>query len=65
MKRYFKFQGVVLKSDELAGSKYVSVSASLKGGSGNVAWQHTQLFRAKMGSNEEKKFKLIVRLKDD
>ena len=64
--------GVTLNSEQMNGSKELKVSAMLSGGKGNVAWQHTQLFRTEMnkdrGNNSETfkpQFKLVVKLQCD
>jgi hypothetical protein len=37
--------GTTLKSEGLSGSKKLTLTALMSGGKGDVAWQHTQLFR--------------------
>ena len=44
--------GTNVSTDNFYGSKLLNLSACLKGSSGNVAWQHAQLFRC--GLSEEK-----------
>ncbi|XP_034247208.1 peptide-N(4)-(N-acetyl-beta-glucosaminyl)asparagine amidase [Thrips palmi] len=46
----------------LAGASIIKVNVDLCGGVGNVAWQHAQLFRAELGSNQVG-LDLIVTLK--
>ena len=60
----FYFSGIMLKSEELSGSKSLSLQVSMSGGKGNLAWQHTQLFRTKMDDNETTQFRLIIQLKE-
>ncbi len=38
--------GSTLRSEALVGAKKVTLTATLSGGRGSVAWQHAQLFRA-------------------
>ena len=61
--------GVTLKTEQMAGSKEVKVGASLQGGKGDIAWQHTQLFRTEMGDpnclRSEPQLSLIVTLRKD
>ena len=56
--------GVTLKTEQMAGSKEIKVGANLSGGKGDIAWQHTQLFRTEMGGSEPQ-LSLIVTLKKD
>ena len=58
------FSGITLKSEELSGSKSLTLQVSMSGGKGNLAWQHTQLFRTKMDDNETTQFRLIIQLKE-
>ena len=37
--------GVQLETDQLAGSTEMWLTAVMRGGEGDLAWQHTQLFR--------------------
>ena len=37
--------GQMLDTEQLTGSKEIKLSARLEGGVGELAWQHTQLFR--------------------
>ena len=53
--------GITLQSEELSGSKSLTLKATLSGGKGDVAWQHAQLFRAKLDQNDIH-FKFIVKL---
>lgn len=41
-----------MKSFDFSGKQEFIVTASLFGGKGDVAWQHTQLFRQKLDNNE-------------
>lgn len=52
-----------MKSEELSGSKTLTLQAMLSGGKGQVAWQHTQLFRAEMGKEGHFQLTLLVHLK--
>ena len=57
--------GITLKSEELSGSKSLTLQVSMSGGKGNLAWQHTQLFRTKMDDSElSNQFRLIIQLKE-
>lgn len=56
--------GVPLVTDQLAGSREVSVTASLSGGEGPEAWQHAQLFRSpRSGGTEEPQLRIQLWLK--
>ena len=64
--------GVTLNSEQMNGSKELKVSAMLSGGKGDVAWQHTQIFRTEMikdgdsvSNNIKPQFKLVVKLQCD
>lgn len=58
--------GSTMKSEGLAGSKKVTLTAMLSGGKGNLAWQHTQLMRAKKDKPEEgTKLRIVVKLQSD
>lgn len=37
---------------ELNGTSKFSIKVSMKGGKGETAWQHTQLFRQRIGSKD-------------
>ncbi len=54
-----------MKSEELKGSKSIKLQASLSGGKGDVAWQHTQLFRTEMSKTDDVQLRLILKLKCD
>lgn len=41
-----------LDSNDFSGSKYLLIKATLKGGKGDCAWQHAQLFRQPMSSQD-------------
>ncbi|KAJ6644016.1 Peptide-N(4)-(N-acetyl-beta-glucosaminyl)asparagine amidase [Pseudolycoriella hygida] len=41
-----------VKIDELCGKSKFSICVFMKGGKGEVAWQHTQLFRQRIGSKD-------------
>ena len=60
-KIHISFLGITLKSEELSGSKSLTLKATLSGGKGDVAWQHAQLFRSKMDQNDIQ-LKFIVKL---
>merc|ERR1712117_174467 len=50
---------VTLDSKEFAGAKQVTLHASLSGGQGDSAWQHTQLFRSSRDdTNSKSKFNI-------
>ena len=56
----------MLKSEELSGSKNLTLKATLSGGKGDVGWQHAQLFRTAFDKNEESvQLRLIIKLKCD
>ena len=59
--------GVTLNSEQMSGSKELKISAMLSGGKGDIAWQHTQLFRTEMTDSDRSKFqfKLVVKLQCD
>ena len=58
--------GFMLKSEELSGSKNLTLKATLSGGKGDIAWQHTQLFRTAFDKNDDSvQFRLIIKLKCD
>lgn len=62
------FTGITLKSEELSGSKNVTLKAKLSGGKGEVGWQHAQLFRTSSKPDiQENEFqlKLVIILKRD
>lgn len=50
---------------EHAGSRTLSVSAHLRGGKGDCAWQHTQLFRQDLSDIRNYPFEMKVKLKKD
>ena len=55
-----------MKSEGLAGSKKVTLTAMLSGGKGDVAWQHTQLMRTHKDKAEEgKRLRMVVKLQSD
>uniref|UniRef100_A0A0K2T0P7 Peptide-N(4)-(N-acetyl-beta-glucosaminyl)asparagine amidase n=2 Tax=Lepeophtheirus salmonis TaxID=72036 RepID=A0A0K2T0P7_LEPSM len=54
-----------LNSEALAGAKKVSLTASLSGGKGDVAWQHAQLFRASTKFSEGLALKLKILMQND
>ena len=49
-------------SQQVGGSKELTLKAILTGGRGAYAWQHAQLFRSKMNSNDTQ-FKLMIKLR--
>ena len=49
-------------SQQVGGSKELILKAILTGGRGAYAWQHAQLFRSKMNSNDTQ-FKLMIKLR--
>merc|ERR1719222_1464418 len=49
-------------SQQVGGSKELTLKANLSGGRGACAYQHAQLFRTKMNSNDIQ-FKLLVKLR--
>ena len=65
--------GVTLNSEQMSGSKELKITAMLSGGKGDIAWQHTQLFRTELtntedsdkGGEEKSQFKLVVKLQGD
>ncbi|KAK4884186.1 hypothetical protein RN001_000457 [Aquatica leii] len=48
------------RTSTLAGSKSITIMAHLSGGKGDVAWQHSQLFR-QATSTEELVYELVIR----
>ena len=62
----FYFSGIMLKSEELSGSKNLTLKATLSGGKGEIGWQHAQLFRTALDKNDDSvQFQLIIKLKCD
>ena len=62
----FYFSGIMLKSEELSGSKNLTLKATLSGGKGDIGWQHAQLFRTALDKNDDSvQFQLIIKLKCD
>ena len=60
------FSGIMLKSEELSGSKNLTLKATLSGGKGDIGWQHAQLFRTALDKNDDSvQFQLIIKLKCD
>ena len=60
----FYFSGIMLKSEELSGSKNLTLKATLSGGKGDIGWQHAQLFRTALDKNDDSvQFQLIIKLK--
>ena len=57
--------GITLKSEELSGSKNLTLKATLSGGKGDVNWQHAQLFRTEMDKSEAMQLKFVIKLKRD
>ena len=58
--------GQTMKSEGLAGAKKVTLTATLSGGKGDVAWQHTQLMRThKDKAGEGKRLRMVVKLQSD
>lgn len=37
---------------ELSGASKFSINVTMSGGKGETSWQHTQLFRQRIGSND-------------
>lgn len=54
---YVFLDGDYLETNAFSGSDYIVIEAELHGGSGDVAWQHAQLFRESMDDPE---FSFIV-----
>lgn len=48
---------------QMNGSDYITLSACLSGGSGDLAWQHSQLFRQSI-NNQDYPFQILFNLKD-
>ena len=56
----------MLKSEELSGSKTLTLKATLSGGKGDVGWHHAQLFRTAFDKNDDSmQLKIIIKLKHD
>ena len=60
-----------MKSEELSGSKNVTLKAKLSGGKGEVGWQHAQLFRTSLNAEPQEvaaenfQLKMVIILKRD
>ena len=65
-KCFFTVSGIMLKSEELSGSKTLTLKATLSGGKGDVGWQHAQLFRTAFDKKDDSmQLKIIIKLKHD
>lgn len=53
----------VFETDAFQGSTQLELTAKLKGGSGDNAWQHAQLFRQEMSNDKDYPFDIIIKLK--
>ncbi|XP_020035738.1 peptide-N(4)-(N-acetyl-beta-glucosaminyl)asparagine amidase isoform X1 [Castor canadensis] len=50
--------------DDFSGATEVILEAELSRGDGDVAWQHTQLFRQSLNDHEENGLEIIIKLSD-
>jgi peptide-N4-(N-acetyl-beta-glucosaminyl)asparagine amidase len=57
--------GVNLQTDQLTGSGELKLTAMMSGGEGDMAWQHTQLFRSRSSGEDDltPNFRLLVKIK--
>jgi len=53
----------VFETTDFQGCSQLEFSAQLRGGVGDCAWQHAQLFRQKTTDNEDYPLDIIIRLK--
>ena len=63
------FLGVTMKTEEFNGAKNLLLKVQMSKGKGDLAWQHTQLFRTNLEDSNENsdafQFRWIVHLKKD
>jgi len=57
--------GVQLDTRQMAGTRHVSLHATLTGGEGDTAWQHTQLFRSTRTGSAAEKFTVKIYFKKE
>ncbi|XP_008831363.1 peptide-N(4)-(N-acetyl-beta-glucosaminyl)asparagine amidase [Nannospalax galili] len=50
--------------NDFSGATEVILEAELSSGDGNIAWQHTQLFRQSLNDHEENALEIIIRFSD-
>lgn len=50
--------------DQMSGTDFITLNASLSGGSGDTAWQHSQIFRQSM-NDEGYPFQIVFNLKNN
>jgi hypothetical protein len=55
--------GKMFETSDFRGCSKLEFSAHLRGGVGDGAWQHAQLFRQKTSDNEDYPLDIIIRLK--
>jgi peptide-N4-(N-acetyl-beta-glucosaminyl)asparagine amidase len=55
--------GKVFETRDFRGSSELEFSAHLRGGEGDCAWQHAQLFRQKASDNDDYPLDIIIKLK--
>ncbi|XP_005937554.1 peptide-N(4)-(N-acetyl-beta-glucosaminyl)asparagine amidase [Haplochromis burtoni] len=60
----FSGDGSAQSFSSLCGSSEFIVAAEVSGGTGETAWQHSQLFRQSLKETEESTFEVIVHLQD-
>ena len=53
----------VFETDAFQGSTQLELTAKLKNGLGDNAWQHAQLFRQEMSNFKDYPFDIIIKLK--
>lgn len=51
--------------DDLVGNESFTITAILTGGKGDIAWQHTQLFRQSTNDGDEYPFEINIELQTD